>query len=103
MMSSCVQHEISQIVLIYRYVDELQIYKAHRIMKFLGECPTIKLAKIIADTKWIHHAYPRRFVNVKPKNQKVVNHENLTSCKILIDYHVTNSKKKYYPYLLVDH
>jgi hypothetical protein len=35
-------------------------------MKFLGECPTIKLAKIIVDMKWIHYAYLRRFMNVNP-------------------------------------
>ena len=52
-------------------------------MKFLGECPPTKLIKIIADMKWIHYAYLRRFMNVKPKNQKEVNHENLTSCKNL--------------------
>jgi hypothetical protein len=34
----------------YRYVDEPQKYKTHRIMKFLGRCPPIKLTKIIADT-----------------------------------------------------
>jgi hypothetical protein len=64
-------------------VDELQKYKDQRIMNFLGGCPTIKLAKIIADTKWIHYAYLRRFMNVKPKNQKEVNHENLASYKDL--------------------
>ena len=31
-------------------LDELQKYKVHRIMKFLGGCPPIKLTKIIADT-----------------------------------------------------
>jgi len=63
--------------------DELQKYKTHRIMKFLGRCPPIKLTKIIADMIWIHYAYLRRFMNVKPKNQKEVNHENFTSCKNL--------------------
>ena len=52
-------------------------------MKFLGGCPPIKLTKIIADTIWIHYAYPRPFKNDKPKNQKEVNHENLSSCKNL--------------------
>jgi hypothetical protein len=52
-------------------------------MKFLGECPPIKLTKIIADTIWIHYAYPRPFMNVKSKNQKEVNHENFSSCKNL--------------------
>ena len=52
-------------------------------MKFLGECPPIKLTKIIADMKWLHYAYLRPFKNVKPKNQKEVNHENLSSCKNL--------------------
>ena len=52
-------------------------------MKFLGECAPIKLTQIIADTIWIHYAYRRRFMIVKPKNQKEVNHENLTSCKNL--------------------
>jgi hypothetical protein len=52
-------------------------------MNFLGGCQTIKLAKIIADTKWINYAYPRRFMNVKPKNPKEVNHENLSSRKNL--------------------
>ena len=67
----------------YRYVDELQKYKIHRIMKFLGGCPPIKQAKIIADMIWIHYAYLRRFMNVKPENQKEVNHENFTSFKNL--------------------
>jgi hypothetical protein len=44
-------------------------------MIFLGGCPTIKLAKIIADMKWIHYAYLRRFMNVKPKNQREVHHK----------------------------
>ena len=52
-------------------------------MKFLGECPPIKLTKIIADMKWIHYAYLRPFMNVKSKTQKEVNHENLSSCKNL--------------------
>jgi len=50
---------------------------------FFGGCPAIKLIKIIADTIWIHYAYLRRFMNVKPKNQKEVNHENLSSSKNL--------------------
>jgi len=49
---------------------------------FIG-LPNIKLAKIIADTIWIHYAYLRRFMNVKPKTQKEVNHENLSSSKNL--------------------
>jgi hypothetical protein len=52
-------------------------------MKFLGGCPPIKLTKIIADMIWIHYDYRRRFMIVKPKNQKEVNHENLSSCKNL--------------------
>ena len=52
-------------------------------MKFPGECPSIKLTKIIADTIWIHYAYLRPLKNVKPKNQKEVNHENLSSRKNL--------------------
>ena len=64
-------------------LDGLQKYKVHRIMKFLGGCPPIKLIKIIADMKWIHYDYLRRFIIVKPKNQKEVNHENLSSCKNL--------------------
>jgi hypothetical protein len=52
-------------------------------MKFLGGCPPIKLTKIIADMKWIHYAYRRPFMNVKPKNQKEVHHENFSSCKNL--------------------
>ena len=52
-------------------------------MKFLGECPPTKLIKIISDMKRIHYAYLRRFMNVKPKSQKEVNHENFTSCKNL--------------------
>jgi hypothetical protein len=52
-------------------------------MKFLGGCPPIKLTKIIADMKWIPYDYLRRFIIVKPKNQKEVNHENLSSCKNL--------------------
>ena len=43
----------------------------------------MKLAQIIADTIWIHYAYLRRFTNVKLKNHKDVNHENLSSCKNL--------------------
>ena len=50
-------------------------------MKFLGGCPPIKLTKIIADMKWIQYDYLRRFMIVNPKNQKEVNHENLSSCK----------------------
>ena len=67
----------------FRYVDELQKYKDQRIMNFLGGCPTSKLTQIIADMKWIHYAYLRRFMIVKPKNQKEVNHENLASYKDL--------------------
>ena len=52
-------------------------------MKFLDGCPPIKLTKIIADMKWIHYDYLRRSIIVKPKNQKEVNHENLSSCKNL--------------------
>jgi|GEM_PF-1481127 len=52
-------------------------------MNFLGGCPTIKLTQIIADIKWMHYAYLRRFMIVKPKNQKDVNHENLASYKDL--------------------
>ena len=52
-------------------------------MKLLDECPPIKPTKIIADMKWIHYAYLRPFKNVKPKNQKEVNHENFSSCKNL--------------------
>ena len=43
----------------------------------------MKLAQIIADTIWIHYAYLRRFTNVKLKNQKEVNRENLSSSKNL--------------------
>ena len=52
-------------------------------MKFLVECAPIKPTKIIADMKWIHYAYPRRFMIVKPKSQKEVNHESFSSCKNL--------------------
>ena len=52
-------------------------------MKFPGECPSIKLTKIIADTIWIHYAYLRPLKNVKPKSQKEVNHENFSSRKNL--------------------
>ena len=52
-------------------------------MKILCGYPSIKLTKIIADMKWIHYAYLRPFKNVKPKNQKEVNHENLSSGKNL--------------------
>jgi hypothetical protein len=52
-------------------------------MKFLDGCPPIKLTKIIADMKRIHYDYLRRFIIVKSKNQKEVNHENLSSCKNL--------------------
>ena len=51
----------------YRYVDGLQRYKVHRIMKFFGGSPPIKLTKIIADMKRIHYDYLRLFMNVKPK------------------------------------
>ena len=52
-------------------------------MKFFSGCSPIKLTKIIADMKWIHYDYLRWFSIVKPKNQKEVNHENLTSRKNL--------------------
>ncbi len=52
-------------------------------MKFLSGSPPSKQTKIIADMKWIHYAYLRRFIIVKLKNQKEVNHENLSSCKNL--------------------
>ena len=45
-------------------------------MKFLGGCPLIKMTIIIADMKWIPFDYLRRFMKVKPKNQKEGNHEN---------------------------
>ena len=67
----------------YRYVDDLPIFKAQKIIIFFCGCPTIKLTKIIADTIWIHYAYLRRFMNVKLKTQKEVNHENFSSCKNL--------------------
>ena len=68
----------------YRFVDELQMYKTHRTINFLGKCRAIKLIKIIADTKWIHYAYLRWFINVKPKNRKEVNHESYPSCRNLV-------------------
>ncbi len=49
----------------------------------LARGPTIKLTKMITDTKWISYAYPSRFMNVKPKNQKEVSHENFSSRKNL--------------------
>jgi hypothetical protein len=52
-------------------------------MKILDGYPSIKLTKIIADMIWIHYAYLRLFKNVIPKNQKEVNHENLSGCKNL--------------------
>jgi len=52
------------------YVDVLQKYKADRIVNILGECRTIKLIEIIADTKWIHYTYLRWFINVKPKTKR---------------------------------
>jgi hypothetical protein len=60
-----------------------QILKLKESHFYFGKCPTIKLTKIIADTIWIHYAYRRQFMIVKPKNQREVNHENLTSCKNL--------------------
>jgi len=36
-----------------RYVDGLPRYKVHRILKFFGGSPPIKLTKIIADMKLI--------------------------------------------------
>ena len=72
-------------------------------MKFFGRCSPIKLTKIIADMTWVHYDYPRRFIIVKPKNQEEVNHKIYQAAKIWIDYHVTNSKKKYRPSLQVDH
>ncbi len=80
---TCNINEIFQISQSFGYVNELQIYKVHRIMKFLGGCPPIKVTRINADMKWIHYAYLRPFKNVKPKNQKEVNHENFSSCKNL--------------------
>jgi hypothetical protein len=50
---------------------------------FLAKSPTINFYSIIADIKWISYALPSRFMNVKPKNQKEVHHENFTSCKNL--------------------
>jgi Zn-finger domain-containing protein len=55
----------------FRYADELQKYKADRIMNILGECRAIKLIKIIADTKRVHYAYLRWFINVKPKTKRM--------------------------------
>jgi hypothetical protein len=78
----------------YRLVDELQKYKAHRIMKFIGGCPTTKMTKFIADMKRIYYAYLRLFMNVKPKNQKEVNHESFTSCKNLDGVSQSQFKKK---------
>ena len=52
-------------------------------MNFLVDASAIKLTQIIADTEYIHYLYLRRFMDVKPKNQKEVNHENLSSCKNL--------------------
>jgi hypothetical protein len=60
-----------------------QILKLKESHFYFGKCPTIKRPKIIADMKWVHYAYLRRFINVKPKNQKEVNYENLSSCKNL--------------------
>ena len=53
----------------WRYVDDLPEFKAQRNMNFLGGCPTIKLTEIISDMKWIHYAYPGRFMNVNPKTK----------------------------------
>ena len=72
-------------------------------MKFLGGCPPIKLTKIIADMKWIPCDYLRRFIIVKPKKEKEVNHENLSSCKNLDRLPRDKLKKKYRPCLQVDH
>jgi len=66
-----------------RYVDDLPKFKSSKNHIFYGGCSTTKLTKIIADTIWIHYAYPRPFMNVKSKNQKEVNHENFSSCKNL--------------------
>jgi hypothetical protein len=66
----------------YRYVDELQKYKADRIMNILDECRAIKLIKIIADTKDTL-CLPQVVYKCQTQNQKEVNHENLTSCKNL--------------------
>ena len=52
-------------------------------MNFLTDDPPIKLSRFIEDTEYIHYLYPRRLMDVKPKNQKEVNHENLSSCKNL--------------------
>ena len=72
-------------------------------MKFLGGCPPIKLTKIIADMKWIHYAYRRPFMNVKPKTKRRCTMKISQAAKIWIDYHVINSKKKCRPCLQVDH
>ena len=52
-------------------------------MNFLTDDPPIKLSKFIADTEYIHYLYPRRLMDVKPKSQKEVNLENLSSCNNL--------------------
>jgi hypothetical protein len=66
-------------------------------MNFIGGCPTIKLTQFIADMRWIHYAYLRRFMIVKPINQKEVNHENLASCKNLDRLPRDKLEKKYRP------
>ncbi len=52
-------------------------------MNSIGGWSSVKLTKIIVDTEWIPYVYLRRFIYVKPKNQKEVNHENLSSRKNL--------------------
>jgi len=66
---------------------------------FFHGCSTIKLTKIIADTIWIHYAYPGPFMIVKPKNQKEVNHENLSSSKNLDRLPCDKLEKKLPPVL----
>jgi len=72
-------------------------------MNFFSGCPTTKPTKIIADMQWIHYAYLRRFMIVKPKNQKEVNHENFSSCNNLDRLPRDKVEKKYRPCLQVDH
>jgi hypothetical protein len=48
-----------------------------------------------------HYAYLRRFMNVKPKNQKEVHHENFSSCKNdEIIFRTTNVRNRLIPELM---
>ena len=67
----------------YRYVDDLQKYKAHKIMNLLGGCPGYQTKQNYCRYERDTLCLPQAVYECQTQNQKEVHHENFSSCKNL--------------------